>query len=209
MSANRRRLLTFEQVDSELDADSEELQEMKNESRGFLEAVGQVVDILALFHLLISGCAIAYLAIITCISDYGRWSLYFADVSQPADFFFYVITFVLFLYVFLMAAVLGQVNYRNSISQILFSGCAILLAISLLLGTISVPMSMMLKRSLTEFGNWITSPMAIHVGESKIYSVYKPMLIIRMISLIVTGPICAYLVTQIRYETWNLIYMRL
>lgn len=209
MSANRRRFLTSEQIDADLDANGEELEEMKNESRSFLEMAGSVIDILALFHLLISGCAIAYLAILSSTTDYERWSLYFADLSQPADFFFYIITFILFLYVFIMAVVLGQVDSRNSMAKVAFIGCAALLGLSLLLGTLSIPMSMMLKRSLDDFGDWIRSPMAINAGKSKIYDVYKPMLVIRMITLIITGPICSFLVTQIRYETWALIYMRL
>ena len=207
MSANRRRFLTSEQVDAELDA--EELEEMKNESRTVLETVGSVIDILALFHLLISGCAIAYLAILSSTTDYERWSLYFADISQPADFFFYVTTFILFLYVFLMTVVVGQVDSRNSMAKVVFIGCTALLGLSLLLGTLSIPMSMMLKRSLDDFGDWIRSPMAIEVGQSRIYGVYKPMLIIRMATLVITGPVCSFLVAQIRYDTWSLMYMRL
>ena len=207
MSANRRRFLTSEQVDAELDA--EELEEMKNESRTVLETVGSVIDILALFHLLISGCAIAYMVILSITTDYAKWSLYFADISQPVDFFFYVSTFILFLYVFLMTVVVGQVDSRNSMARVVFIICTILLGLSLLLGTLSIPMSMMFKRSLDDFGDWIRSPLAVHAGQSRIYGVYEPMLVIRMVTLIITGPLCAFLVTQIRYDTWTLIYTRL
>lgn len=209
MSVNRRRQLTFGQVHIELDDESDEVLQLRRECQGFLSAIGQMIDFLAIFHLIIAGCAIAYLSIILSTSDYARWSSFFADLSQPADFFFYVITFVLFLYVFGMAAILFQIKTGSQVAKVLFLICAVILGVSLFLGTTSLPMAMMLSRSTSEYGDWISSPLAQEVGKSKFYDVYRPIVTVRMLAIILTAPICSYLISSVRWQTFNIMYSRL
>ena len=209
MSVNRRRQLTFGQAHIQLDDESEEVVQLRRECQSFLSAIGQVIDFLAIFHLIIAGCATAYLSIILSTSDYVRWSSFFATLSQPADFFFYVVTFFLFLYVFGMTAIMFQIKTASQIARVAFMICAVVLGASLFLGTTSLPMAMMLDRSTSEYGNWISSALAQEVGKPKFYNVYRPIVTAKMLAIIFTAPVCSYLVSSVRYPTFYMMFSQM
>jgi hypothetical protein len=209
MSANRRRHLMFARMGADSELNDEEMADLRAECQNFLSVFGGILDFSALIHLIIAGCAAGYLLILTSADEFGDWAHVFCRVTQFADFFFYFATVFIFMATFVLAMLLFQVRSSNVIAKVILVICLFFLAVALLLTTMSIPMSMMLNKSISDFGDWYRGPVFAAPAQRQIRDLYQPMTTFRMAVLVFTSPFFAFIVRTIRTETFTLVYKRM
>jgi hypothetical protein len=209
MSANRRRKLLLEQTDLDSDKQDLHLLNLKTECQAVLAPFGLFFDISALLHLIVCGCSIGYIMILASTDDFSEWAQFFCYLSQPADYFFYVLTFILFISTSVMTILLIQINFQNLMAKVVLAGSAGLQAIALLVTTYCIPMSIMIRRSVNEFGDWYHSPLAEDSAKKVLYNGYRGAIIFRLVCIAITGPLVAFVMSMIRSVTFQAIFAKM
>jgi hypothetical protein len=208
MSANRRRKLILDPIEENAEEEDIEFLNVRGECETVFSAFSVFFDVSGLLHLIVSGCAIAYLLILTATDDFSEWARFFCRLSQAADYFFYVVTVVLFVSTFSMTALLIQINSRSTLAKMALGVSAAFQAIALAVTTYCIPMSIMARRSVDDFGEWYTSALAQESGMRILCNRYRPAIIFKLVCLVVTGPIVSFFMSRIRSPTFNTIFTR-
>ena len=194
-------------VDS-LDANSKVsvavLEEAKNNTRSILEAVGVIIDILSIYHILLAGMAIGYIIILFNASSIAQLLSYFVHITIYADYFFYVSSFVLFVFLIIFGGVL-YITKSHPFENIMVIISSILLLINLFTTTYSIPMSLMVNRETKDFPDWGTSTMAIDTFGVQLDNVFRPLATFRMVLIIVTSPLFAIAASNAREKSWQIL----
>jgi hypothetical protein len=209
MSANRRRKLLLEPITADSEEEDIELLGIKSECQIVFSSFGVFFDAAGVLHLIVCGCAIAYMLILTSTNEFSVWARFFSRLSQAADYFFYVMTFILFVSTFSMTALLVQIKSRNTLALVSLGASAVLQAVALVINTYCIPMSIMVRRSVDEWGEWYASPMAEAPGKAALYDGYRPVIIFRLVCVAVTGPVVSFFQSRIRSRTFYNVFTRL
>jgi hypothetical protein len=182
---------------------------LRAECKAFLSPFGIFDYISALLHLIVCGCSIAYIPILTSTGTFAEWAQFFCDLSEPADYIFYVVTFILFVSTSAMMALLIQIKLQNTFAMVALGASAVLQAAALVVTTYCIPMSIMVRRSVDEFGDWFHSPLAEEFGTRLLYNGYRGAIIFRSVCIAITGPVVAFVMTIIRSVMFQAIFVKM
>jgi hypothetical protein len=208
MSANRRRKLLVDHANVDSDEEDAELLLLRDECQAIFSLFGIFFDIIAVSHLFVAGCAIGYMIILTATDDFGEWARFFCRLSQSADYFFYVLTFFLFVGTASMTALLIQISSQISLVLVALGASALLEAISLTITIYCIPMSLMVHRSVDEFGEWYLSPLAEN-ARPVLYGSYRSAIFVRLICVAIAGPVVSFFMSRIRAPTIATVFARM
>ena len=200
----RRRLLYFENIETQNGVNESDLQDAKEGTKSIFYIIGKIVDYFSYFHLFVAGAALGYIIVLQGSSDFVVWFSYYCQIAKGADIFFYLSTFGIFLYIFIFAGVLKISKWLDNVPFALFVFCLVLLGTSLFASTYSIPSSLMISDSIQDSSqaHWYRSSNAYNYIKPVLYDSLRPLTIYRMITLIITAPICAILVYQNRKEAF-------
>jgi hypothetical protein len=147
--------------------------------------------------------------ILTATDDFTEWARFFCRLSKNADYLFYVLTFVLFVSTASMTALLVQINTRITLAVLAFGASAALEGLSLAITTYCIPMSLMARRSVDEFGDWFLAPLAVENARPVLYGAYRSAIIVRMVCIAIPAPIVAFFMSRIRAPTFATVFARM
>ena len=199
----RKRYLYFENFDQKNSISQQDLIDAKEDTKNVLNFIGISIDIFTVIHLFLSGLALGYIIILIQNTNLEIWYSYFGKIIQKADYFFYLSTYICFIYIFLLVGVLHIIKWNDLYLLISLYFCLTLLGISLFFSTYSIPMSHMLIRSNNIDKYWYKTINAKRNILPLLYTTYKRFSIFRMISIIITSPISSFFVHQLREISFN------
>ena len=180
------------------------LEEAKNNTRSILEAVGFIIDILSIYHMLLAGMALGYIIILFNVTSIAQLLSFFVYITIYADYFFYVSSFILFVFLIIFAGVL-YITKSHPFENILVIISAVLLLINLFVTTFSLPMSLMVNSQTKDYPDWGTSTMAIDTFGVQLDKVFRPLATFRMVLIIVTSPLYAISASNAREKSWQIL----
>lgn len=194
-----RRELTFEPFRTGKEVTPEELEHVRQESMRIIDGVGIVIQIITILHLLFSGMAIAFIVVLLCGQDYQEFLSYYVYLAQPTDIMFYIFEFVFFVSNFLLTGIMFYVRYRDQAAKIIMIIVLVLLGISLVTSTITMPSSVMLNRITNDLPDWYDIPVISQQVESLIAGAFKILIIIRMVCIILSSVLSAFICSGHQY----------
>ena len=201
----KEHLLEYERMKLRGIITDEEIHRSYEECRTFIDIYGVILDLITIFQLFLSGITIAYLIILTATSEFTAFCRYFIKLAFPTDVFFYAVTFIIFLSIYTFTYAIYQVHWTNRAIFLLMIVVLILLIFTFFFNTLSFPMSIFLKESLTKYGEWFDLLGESSSAYSLIYSRYRTFAIIRMVFLLLTSLICGFSISTYRADIWYII----
>lgn len=200
----RRYFLSFDSIKTDSGVSVAALEDARNRSKGILEAIGIVIDLLTVYHMFLAGMAVCYMVVLLNPIDDDSWITYFIQISQTMDFFFYVSTFLVFASTFLCFLLVGYTNYNDFYKWILLV-CSVLLGASLFASTFSIPASMMMSQTKGKGHSWYTSDLSLSSFVPRLRNKFQPICIFRMLMVIISSPICAYVISSVRTPVFEIL----
>lgn len=178
------------------------LEERKHARDECNEIIGYYQSLIKFFgiaHLFVAGAALAYIVILCSDNDFSIWFSVFARIALPSDILFYILTFLIFISNFVFAAIFYQLKSPRFLEKVLLTISAGLLLLSLFITTFTLPMSYMVRRSISDYEDWYTSKL-VDGGASSIFQItYKNLAIARMVLIIIPGVIFPTFVSRSCY----------
>lgn len=177
-------------------------EDTKRKARLLITVIGYIIDLMSVYHMILCGMALAYIIILQSAKDHQIWMSYFVRLTQFADYFFYISSFLIFICVFIFAGVLHIVKWDPLPKYVLIASAFVLL-VSLFSTTYALPMSLMVTKLNFQVNYWYKTSVAMDTIIPELYNVYRPLAIFRMVTIIVTSPFVAYFTSDCRGGAWE------
>ena len=201
----RRWHMNIDSLDDNSKVSVAVLEEAKNHTRSILDVVGFIIDILSIYHLLLAGMAIGYLVIIYNVNSVSELLSFFVHITIYADYFFYVSSFILFVFLVIFGGVL-HITKSHIFEKWMVIICACLLLIELFSTTYVLPMSLMVNTETKQIPGWDSTSMAVDTFGQQVDKIFRPVICFRMILIIVTSFFNGIATSNAREEAWKVLF---
>ncbi|EAX92930.1 hypothetical protein TVAG_335920 [Trichomonas vaginalis G3] len=198
----RKWYLNFYRLDNIGSVPTVATEEAKTKARYLIYTIGYIVDFMSVYHMILSGMALGYAIILQSQKEISLWISYFVRLTQFADYFFYISTFLIFITTFIFAGVLHITNW-DPFSKYVLWACSFLLLVNMFSTTYSLPMSLMVTKLNWTNDYWYKTTIALNTIAKELYSIYRPLSIFRMITIVATAPFVAYFTSDCRGASWD------